>query len=169
MVSLYRKTKKTILKNLNYKKMKKLFILSAIFFSVSAFATTGNPAVNEKVLKTFHLNFKSAIDVKWVTYEDHMEASFVLEETMTKALIDNKGNLLGTFRYYQGNQLPENVLKPILRSYKNAEVWGVTEVSNTHDVVYFIMLKDQKNWYKVAIDRDGNYEQTEQYKRSEPK
>ncbi|MCH5690690.1 hypothetical protein LWM68_44560 [Niabella sp. W65] len=107
--------------------MKNLILSAAFILALtgSAFAGSVEPA-NEMVLKTFSQIFKEAYNVSWSNTGKHFEAYFVGDNNIkTRALLDAKGNLIQTIRYYKEEELPSNVLyavKKNLRIMKSGEL-----------------------------------------------
>lgn len=137
--------------------MKHLILFAAVIFCLSSTVKAFNPSeVNDKVLHTFHQIFKNAEDVTWKSSEKLNEASFVQGAIRTKAIINNKGDLVQTIRYYKEENLPTNILYSVKKAYTEEEIWGVTEVSKDSGVHYFITLKNDKNWYNIYVDQNGD-------------
>ncbi|WP_300601747.1 hypothetical protein [Niabella sp.] len=147
----------------------KLFILTAaLSLGLNAMAAvTVNPTVNEKVLKTFKDVFSNARDVQWNTTAEYNEASFRSGSVSTRAVIDNNGTLVRTIRYYKENNLPSNILYKIKKKYDGKEIYGVTEVTNSEGVNYFIVIRDSRSIYNVTADNEGGVMQTAKYKRGD--
>ena len=146
--------------------MKNLILVATVFVSMNVFAANSNPTVNEKVLYTFNQVFKEAQNVHWNTTAMYSEASFESGNVKTKAFLDEDGNLVQTIRYYKEDKLPANILYNIQRKYCQ-EVWGVTEVSNSHSTTYNVVLKCKKYWYQVKADADGRVELITKYTRGD--
>jgi hypothetical protein len=156
-------------KQLKLNKMKNLILSTALILAItaSAFANSTEPA-NEKVLRTFSEIFKEASNVSWSNAGDHFEAFFVGDNNVKiRALLDEKGNLIQTIRYYKEDDLPSNVLYTVKKEFKNKEIWGVTEVSNKNGVNYRIILKDDKNYIHVNANSAGETEVVSKYKRGD--
>lgn len=148
----------------------KNLILSAAFIFTLAGAATAAPVepANENVLRTFSQIFKEAYNVSWTNTGNHFEAYFEGDNNIkTRALLDVKGNLVQTIRYYQGDDLPSNVLYSIKKDFKNKEIWGVTEISNKNGVNYRIILKDDKHYTHVNANTAGETEVVSRYKRGD--
>lgn len=148
----------------------KTLILSAAFILAltgSTFANAADPA-NENVLRTFGQIFKEAYNVSWSNTGDHFEAYFVGDnDVKTRALLDAKGNLVQTIRYYKEENLPSNVLYTLKKEFKDKDIWGVTEVSNKNGVNYRIVLRDDKNYTHVNANSLGETEVVSKYKRGD--
>lgn len=156
-------------KQLNLIKMKNLILSAALSLALtgSAFAGSVEPA-NEMVLKTFSQIFKEAYNVSWSNSGKHFEAYFVGDNNVkTRALLDAKGNLIQTIRYYKEDSLPSNVLYTVKKEFKNSDIWGVTEVSNKNGVSYRIVLRDDKNYTHINANSVGETEVVSKYKRGD--
>src|SRR5690606_3937348 len=100
---------------IKFNTMKNLFLSAAIILTITlgTTASAAEPA-NPKVLKTFGEIFKMAYNVSWSESGRHYEAYFVGDNNVkTRALLDAKGNLVQTIRYYKEDDLPSNVLYAI--------------------------------------------------------
>ncbi len=149
--------------------MKNLILSAAFILALagSASASMLEPA-NESVLRTFGQIFKDAGNVSWTNSGDHFEAYFVGDNNIkTRALLDTKGNLVQTIRYYKEEDLPSNVLYAVKKEFKDREIWGVTEVSNKNGVNYRIVLRDDKNYTHVNANSVGETEVVSKYKRGD--
>jgi len=146
--------------------MKKLiFALAMLLGSATIFATTP-PDVNQKVLKAFTETFKNPQEVNWHEYENYFEVDFKQDEIKTQVRYDSEGNITGTTRYYFENQLPPHIISKIKKKYPNRSVYGVTEIYTEAELLYYITMEDEKNWYTVKSNPMGSFEQTEKFKKA---
>ncbi|ANH83344.1 hypothetical protein A8C56_22265 [Niabella ginsenosidivorans] len=146
----------------------KLFILTAaLLFGLNAMATTVNPTVNEKILKTFNEVFTNARNVQWSTTAEYSEASFSAGSVSSRAMFDNNGKLIRTIRYYNENHLPSNIVYKLKKKYEGREIYGVTEVTNKDGINYNVVLRDSKNIYNVAVAGDGTITLSKKFKRGD--
>jgi len=149
--------------------MKKLiFAFTMLLGSAITFASTP-PEINEKVLKAFQETFKDPKDVNWHEYESYYEVDFKHGEIKTQVRYDSDGNITGTTRYYFENQLPPHILSKLKKKYSNRSIYGVTEIFSESDLLYYITMEDDKNWYTVKSNPLGNFEQTDKFKKAETK
>lgn len=150
--------------------MKQILVAALLLATItgSAAVSTGD-SPTEKVLKAFKETFATAQQVTWHDYDDHYQADFQQNSISVKAKYDEDGNLLETTRYYYEKDLPPNILSKLKKKHADKEVFGVTEISTETDITYYISLKDDKNWYTIKSDAYGNMQQTEKYKRAEPR
>ena len=148
--------------------MKTLILSAAIIFALSfgANATIADP-VNQKVMKTFNMLFEDADNVSWTNAGDNYEAYFTSDNVKTRALLDAKGHLVQTVRYYKENELPANILYNLKKDYKGQEVWGITEVSNSYGVHYRIVLRNDKSYTHLNVNAAGESELVKKFKRGD--
>jgi hypothetical protein len=150
--------------------MKRIIFAVLLFAGIAGRAATPDElAPNEKVLKAFNETFAYAEKVVWHDLDNQYQADFWQDAISVRARYDNDGTLLETTRYYFEKQLPPNILSRLKKKYAGKEVFGVTEITSEDEVSYYISLKDDKNWYTVKSDAYGNLQQTEKYKRAEPR
>jgi hypothetical protein len=148
--------------------MKKVLYLVVLLISVSATAATP-PEISEKVIKAFKETFAGAEDVSWREMENSCQASFKVSEITVRAIYDNEGSLLKTIRYYGEKNLPSNILAKLKKKHVGKEIFGVTEIVTDSEMVFYIVLKDEKNWYWINSDPYGNMVQEQKLKRGEPR
>ena len=147
--------------------MKQVIILTALFFSLTAMAAKSNAPVDEKVLITFNQVFKDAKNVQWYTNGNYTEAYFESNKIKTKARLDNSGALLQTIRYYTEEHLPANIAFRVKKKFDKQSIWGVTEISNEEGINYEVVLRDEKNWYRVKCNASGNIDAISKNKRGD--
>lgn len=147
--------------------MKNLILFAALFLSLTAVATESNPTASEKALKTFNEVFKNAKNVHWSFTTTYQQASFEANAIKSKATFDNDGNLVQTIRYYKETNLPANIRFRINKKYNKAEVWGVTELSNSEGIIYNIVLRSNTHFYILKCDSHANLELMSKYRRSD--
>jgi hypothetical protein len=148
--------------------MKKVLYLFTMLIGLSAIAATP-PEVNEKVIKAFNETFTEAENVSWKEMDNSYLANFTISEIAVRAIYDNEGSLLETVRYYEGKNLPSNILAKLKSKQPSKEIFGVTEIVTATEVAFHIVLKDNKNWYWFKSDPLGNLELTQKLKRGEPR
>ena len=145
--------------------MKKLLaILASTLLVVSAYAL--DPNVNEKVLKSFNETFSAAEDVKWEEFQNYYTVSFKQSGIQSKVNYDHSGSMLSSLRYYGPQMLPLNIYNRVKKNYAKKEMFGVTEVTFSNEVVYYVKLQDDKTWITLKIDGVGNAEVVEKYKKA---
>jgi len=144
--------------------MKKTIITFACIFTIAATSFASFP--NEKVLKTFNSTFESPREVKWTDHADCYEVSFVQQQVRASVKYDLNGNFISSVRYYAEQQLPANVLCQLKNKYPSKTVFGVTELTSSEDIAYYIKMEDKKNWITVKVNGNGEMETIEKYKKA---
>lgn len=144
--------------------MKKTIITFGCVFLIAAFSFASTPS--EKVLKIFNATFISAIDVRWNDHEDYYDVSFVQFGIRTNVRYDKEGNFLSSLRYYSEQNLPVNVVCQIKKYYPNKKVFGVTEVTNSEEINYYIKLVDDKHWITLKASGNGHLIVIEKYRKA---
>lgn len=142
--------------------MKKVITtFAALFMIVAAFAS----APNDKVLKIFNATFISPQEVTWYDHADYYDVSFVQAGIRSSVKYDKEGNFMSSIRYYGEQNLPINVVCQLKKKYASKKVYGVTEVTNSDIINYFVKLEDEKNWITVRVSGNGQMTSIEKYKK----
>jgi hypothetical protein len=121
---------------------------------------------NEKVLKAFHATFSTSEEVTWHDYSGYYDVSFIQSGVRTTARYDKKGNFISSIRYYNGQQLPTNIMLKLKKKYADKTIFGVTEITVSEDTCYYIKLENDKNWITVKANPVGLMEVYEKYKKA---
>jgi len=58
-------------------------------------------------------------------------------------------------RYYEGKELPTNVLVAVKQKYPSQDIFGVTEFTNDEQVIYYIKLYNGKEYTSLKAYSDG--------------
>jgi hypothetical protein len=148
--------------------MKKVMYLFTMLISLSAIAAAP-PEVNEKVIKAFNETFTEAENVSWKEMDNSYLANFTISEIAVRAIYDNEGSLLQTVKYYGEKYLPSNILAKVKSKQSGKEIFSITEIVTAAEMSFYIVLKDEKNWYWFKSDPLGNLELTQKLKRGEPR
>ncbi|MGB8191229.1 MAG: hypothetical protein WCF67_04875 [Chitinophagaceae bacterium] len=150
--------------------MKKLlaFGVCLVLLTASSFANVDPTVdnVNEKVLRAFQGTFPLVDEVKWKEYDNYYTVSFKQQTIQSEVRYDKEGNFLSSLRYYKEDMLPLSVLHQIKKKYPTKTVFGVTELIVGTDVAYFVKLEDEKTWYTIKSDQQGNLSVYEKLRKS---
>lgn len=144
--------------------MKRVLISFVCLFLLAATALAYLP--NEKVLKSFESTFSSPQEVKWYEHPDYYEVSFVQSDIRASVKYDLEGNFMSSTRYYKEQQLPTNILCKLKKKYADKNIFGVTELTSTDEVNYYIKLEDDKNWTTIKVNGNGQMEVFEKYRKA---
>ena len=142
--------------DLKFNNMKKVFItaVTAILFSVSAFAATGSTTINTgeenvsyAVLNKFDNDFKGAKSPAWKVDANCQKVTFILDGVSTTAFYNLTGDFLGTTQDVAYSAIPAADQKEIAAKYQGYTVSTVIKYQNdgaNQDVdplTYFVDLK----------------------------
>ena len=144
--------------------MKKTIITFTFLFLMAASSLANSPS--EKVLKIFHSTFISAMEVKWYDHEDYYDVNFVQSGIRASVKYDKEGNFISSRRYYGEQTLPVNIRCQIKKKYPNKKIFGVTEITNTEEINYYIKLQDDKHWITLKSTGNGYLEMIEKYRKA---
>jgi hypothetical protein len=142
--------------------MKKITALAIAIF-VSTASLFANPGA--KLLKAFNSSFPNAHNVKWHEDDKGFLASFKESDMLVKVNYDKNGEFVSSLRYYQENKLPLNVLMSLKKRFPDKQTYGVTEVTTIDAVNYYVKMQDDKRWYTVKSDANGNLQVVEKFKK----
>ncbi|MGN6617712.1 MAG: hypothetical protein ACTHJ5_11110 [Ilyomonas sp.] len=142
--------------------MKKITAL-AIATLISTASLFANPGA--KLLKAFNSSFPNAHNVKWHEDDKGFLASFKESDMLVKVNYDKNGEFVSSLRYYPENKLPLNVLMSLKKRFPEKQIFGVTEVTTVDAVNYYVKMQDDKRWYTVKSDANGNLQVVEKFKK----
>jgi hypothetical protein len=137
--------------------MKKIFLAVAGLSGVLLLSSFDNdPAINKKVLQSFHAEYGNPADARWVTYPHQDYVVFTQDNVLVRAEYDLHGNQLYALRYLDGKDLPSPVFENIKAQFPGEKIDMVTEVTNPDGMAYVIQLENKKRLTTVISDPDGN-------------
>ncbi len=153
--------------------MKKIILSLAVLMLVATgFSTTPLPhpavpeEINVKVLDAFNKTFVNTENLKWYENENNFEARFSLDGVRSIVWYNKKGELLKMHRYYFEYKLPPFLLGNIRKKMPDQKIYGVTEITNSAGVAYYITIEDKKNWVQLKADNTGEFEIIEKFKKA---
>lgn len=142
--------------------MKKIsFLLIALL--VTTASLFANPSA--KLLQAFKESFPEAQNVKWHEDNKGFLVSFNQKEALVKVTYDKNGEFVNSLRYYDESGLPLNVLMSMKKRFPDKKIFGVTEFTDREGVNYHIKMQDDKRWYTVKSDANGNLQIEERFKK----
>ena len=144
---------------------KKLLTIACLAGILSVSIFSAKAEVSQKVLQSFHSVFTQATHVMWTENADNYYVTFNQNDMSLKISYDKEGNLLNSVRYYKEQRLPLNIMYKVKKAYPSNKIDMVTEVSTPEGTVYFLQLKDDKNWTIVKANESGELEVTDKFAR----
>ena len=73
----------------------------------------------------------------------------------TNNVMDEDGDIRYSIRNYSEDLLPPFIAIMIHKKFPGKKVWGVTEVSSESGIHYKVFLQDDKKWYHVSANSNG--------------
>ncbi|HEU5052813.1 MAG TPA: hypothetical protein VFT78_06860 [Hanamia sp.] len=132
--------------------MKKIIVAIAMLFAVSAYAA---PSTHETVIKKFKETFPQAQGVKWYDGDAYSEVSFMDKDVSERVYYDEDGKVFRTIRYYDETKLNPFISQKIKERFRNKMITGITEVQEDADILYQVILQDNKHLYVVNCNGSG--------------
>jgi hypothetical protein len=147
----------------------RMLVVTCCLLTISAGVFAGgdfNSAISEKLLQTFHQTFPDAKQVSWVEEPSGYQVTFRQNDILTKVEYDKDAHFVGSLRYYSEKNLPVTIICQLQKKYAGKTIWGVTEASTETSTEYYVKLVDDRNWYTVRSDADGNMQTVEKFKKA---
>ena len=120
---------------------------------------------NEGLVRVFRETHPNAIDVRWMEYAESYAVYFSQDGIRTTSFFKKDGTFISSMRYYSEKRLPNYLRKTVRSEYPDKKLFGVTEVNSPESVIYFIKLEDAKNWITLRVDREGNMQVVEKFRK----
>lgn len=79
---------------------------------------------------------------------------------------DAAGNVKATIRYYNEESLNPFILSRVKAEFSGKTIFGVTEISSDQGIIYKIILMDDKKWYHISSDSEGDLTLENKYKKA---
>jgi hypothetical protein len=138
---------------------------TGVFTGDTGVFANDNFTIGDKLLQVFHETFPDAKQVKWMEEPNGYEVSFRQNDILTKVVYDKDAHFVSSLRYYSEKNLPVTIICQLQKKYSGKTVWGVTELSTELSTEYYVKLVDDRNWYTVRSDADGNMQTIERYRK----
>ncbi|HEV7331560.1 MAG TPA: hypothetical protein VGN63_11020 [Flavisolibacter sp.] len=147
--------------------MKKSIANLLVIFAVSvASMSFANPPVTEKVLKQFSASFPTVMDAKWFEGDNYFDVYFEKEEVKYNIRYDRNGKVLSTRNYFPGSKLSPFLKGKVAEKFPEKTIFGVTEITNSEEMYYVIVLEDKNTWTNVRADATGQLTILEKLKKA---
>ena len=120
-------------------------------------------AVSEKLLQEFHESFPNAERINWYESDNRYIVSFVERGILNRITYKKNGSFISSFRYYGERDLPYYLINSLKKRYPGQKIFGVTEITTTSDIAYFVKLEGPKFWITVNLNSEGECSVVESY------
>ena len=74
----------------------------------------------------------------------------------SKVWYETDGSIVKSVRYYNEQSLPPYIASKVHKQFNGKKIYGVTEESSSYGINYLIVLEDEKFWYHVTSNANGD-------------
>ncbi len=150
--------------------MKKIiFLCLATILCTGIFATpVHSKDASEKVMKIFLHDFPEVTNPTIHAVGNYFMIYFKNEDTNSSCRVyyDADGKMLQTIKYYSCADLSPFIRAKINARFKGKDISSVTEVTNSSDHYYQIVLKDSKSIFIVNSNVNGSMYVEKKFRRA---
>lgn len=129
-----------------------------------AVITAPSAVVSEKLLQEFHESFPNAERTNWYETDNRYIVSFVERGILNRITYKKNGSFINSFRYYGERDLPYYLVNSLKKKYAGQKIFGVTEITTTSDIIYYVKLEGPKYWITVSLNSEGDCAVVESYR-----
>lgn len=132
-------------------------VLSMAFASPSLYAGSAKKSKDaiSKVVAAFSLEFPNAREVKWDMSQGFCNVNFTLENERIRMQYNRMGHLMFTYLYRHDTSLPLGISMKLSKEYSSFAIKNVVEYSSGKTHLYFVMIKDKKQWIRLEFKSDS--------------
>lgn len=141
--------------------MKKLLFAALLAVSVATSAFAEGTNVNISVLNNFKTEFKNAANISWVSKDDFAKATFTVNNVKMEAFYNLQGELIGTSKSINLNELPVNAKRAFAKKYAGYTVKEVIHFEQSDEAAYFLSAESET---ESIIFKVGHNEQLTTFK-----
>ena len=135
--------------------MKRIAVLLIVLFCSASVTMAKPPIVNDAVLKAFARSFPKVVGATWCESGDWYEVYFEENNIKCRIKYDGDGSIISTRRDYTEENLCPFLHARVNEKYPGKKIFGITEVMSGDTTNYIIILEDEKHWYHVLADSNG--------------
>ncbi|HWK03494.1 MAG TPA: hypothetical protein VNS58_07675 [Puia sp.] len=129
-----------------------------------AVITNPSSVVSEKLLQEFRESFPNAERTNWYETDNRYIVSFVERGILSRITYKKNGSFINSFRYYGERDLPYYLITNLKKKYAGQKIFGVTEITTTSDIVYYVKLEGPRYWITVSLNSEGDCAIVESYR-----
>jgi hypothetical protein len=139
------------------KKLKTIFTVAALLFTVTTFAADNKGAiVNENVKASFKKGFSTATNISWEKKNDVYFANFILNNRSAEAAFNENGDLIALSNSIETSKMPLAITVAISTEYPGYEVaTKATEITYEFQTNYYISISNEKQLLKLKCAANG--------------
>ena len=138
------------------KKIKTALTAIVMLFAISAFASNGDN-VTAKVKAAFQQDFSHASSVNWKMESDFYFASFQLNGVSIDAAYNADGELVGTSRKINLDQVPLAISMELAKKYRGYSISSqVAEINFEGQTSYYVDVQDNNQVISLKCAGNGD-------------
>lgn len=139
------------------KKLQTILAAAALLFATSAFAAKGPEKISSVVKKAFEQQFTTASNVSWEKTDEFYFASFKLNDRSVSVAYNEIGELLGTSRIVNAEEMPMAVTLAVNGKYAGYNVSkSAEEVTFEGQCSYYITVFNSKQLLLLKCLNSGD-------------
>lgn len=124
--------------------------------------------VNEKIDRSFAVNFPDAYDIVWRKLNKDYLTKFIQVDVKHQSLFRKNGSIKYDIMYMGESHLPKDVADLVASAYNDYEIKHAARVERAGQVFWIINLEGKKFYLVVRVEQ-GNVSEVKRIERSEPK
>lgn len=136
--------------------MKKLLITAVLAIAVAAGSFAAPKKVSSAILASFNLQFKEASDVTWLITNDYTKAGFTAGNTNMEVYYNSGGDIIGTSKSINIDELPINARKSFDKKFAGYEVKEVIRFEGFDEAAYYISCENEKAALIVKVNNEND-------------
>ena len=140
--------------------MKKALVYAACIFIVS---TAAAAAPGSKLIQKFNQTFPNAKNVAWRDDATGYFVSFTQNGNYNKVFYNKDGSFVYSLKYFNGDQLPVNIIMELNKKFEASKIAGVTELTTQTNSLYNIKLTKGDKLYCLDVLTDGTIAKQEEF------
>lgn len=156
---IYSPTKFVIMKKL----IANLLLLCILSTTISSFA---NPPITEQVLKQFAASFPAIENAQWFEGDNYFDVYFEKNKARYNIRYDRNGKVVSTRNYYSSANLAPFLRAKLAEKFPGKSIFGVTEITNSNEMYYVVVLEDKDTWTNVYSDAVGQFKVLDKLKKA---
>jgi hypothetical protein len=110
--------------------------------------------VSQTVQKKFEKQFPEVSGETWIKTHDGYVVRFNSDDINNWVFLDKKGNVVGTMRYYDENDLPSDIRDQVKTRFYDYKIISVQEVTVANSTAYLVSIKANHEWKIIKVGEE---------------
>jgi hypothetical protein len=136
--------------------MKKFLIAALLTVTVATSGFTADEKrISSRVLDNFKADYGEAGNVTWISRDNYVKASFMLNGEKTDVFYDHQGETIGTSRKITLESLPVHAKRTFAKKYSDYTVKEAIEFEGVEETAFFISAENEKHSVILKVTTAG--------------